>query len=260
MPENNHIVEIVVFDAAVQPLAKVDVDNSSALYKQIFDRIREWLRTGKLKEGEPLPSERELAQMFDVSRVPVREALKVLEFVGIVQQVRGKGVFVKKISANSIIDTIDFVMMNSSHTMLELFEVRQGIETQAALLAAERRTEQDLAVMASSLVDIEKQMDDEPLSADHSLDFHSAIIAASHNSALIEINQFLTEWLRYMRMKYIYPSVGNEKGRTEHRELFELIKAKDSLGAAEKMRAHLTRARDIIARAVAETESADVQH
>lgn len=247
-----------MFDDMVQPLTKISVDDSSLLYKQIFNRIREWLRSGKLKEGDPLPSERELAQMFDVSRVPVREALKVLEFVGIVQQVRGKGVFVKKISANSIIETIDFVMMNPSHTMLELFEVRVGIEIQAAFLAAERRTEKDLAIINLALEATEKQIDGESLSADPALNFHSAIIVASHNSALIEINQFLAEWLRSMRMKYIYPSGRSEKGNIEHRELYELIKAQDRTGSAEMMRAHLMRARDIIARTSAVKESSDL--
>lgn len=237
-----------MFDDAVQPLTKTSVNDSSLLYKQIFNRIREWLRSGKLKEGDPLPSERELAQMFDVSRVPVREALKVLEFVGIVQQVRGKGVFIKKISVNNIIETIDFVMMNPSHTMLELFEVRVGMEIQAAFLAAQRRTEQDLVNINLALEATEKKENGETISADPALNFHSAIIVASHNSALIEINQFLAEWLRSMRTKYIYPSGRSEKGDIEHRKLYELISAGDSSGSAEMMRAHLMRARDIIAR------------
>ena len=231
----------------VQPLEKIIANDSNALYNQIFGRIREWLRTGKLKEGDPLPSERELAQMFDVSRIPVREALKVLEFVGIVQHVRGKGVFIRKVTANNIIETIDFVMMNPAFTVQELFEVRMGIETQAAYLAAEKHTEADLAALYSAL----DHASSEPASLDPPLDFHSAIIAASHNSALIEINRFLADWLRFLRAKYMYASVGSEQGKIEHKEIFELIKAGNGNAAMASMQVHLLRARNTIAGTVA---------
>lgn len=227
----------------ILPLEKVVANDSSALYNQIFARIRDLLRTGKLKEGDPLPSERELAQMFDVSRVPVREALKVLEFVGIVQHVRGKGVFIRKVTANNIIETIDFVMMNPAYTIQELFEVRMGIETQAAYLAAEKHTDEDLAALESAL----DQASSEPVALDPPIDFHSAIIVASHNSALIEINKFLADWLRFLRAKYMYASVGSEQGKIEHREIFNYIKSGDSEAAMACMQAHLLRARNMIA-------------
>jgi len=243
-----------VFVEGVQPLNKVLNNDKNALSSQIYNRIREWLRSGKLKEGDPLPSERELAQLFDVSRVPVREALKILEFVGIVRSIRGKGVFIKKISPNDIINTIDFVMMDHTHTLLELFEVREGIETQAAYLAAERRTSEDLANIESQLNVIDQNASRNQTSVDSTLDFHSAIILASHNSALIQINHFLSEWLRFLRTNYIGSTVGSDIGRAEHRSLFELIKAKDSIGAANMMRAHLVRAKSVIAKAMQNLE------
>jgi GntR family transcriptional repressor for pyruvate dehydrogenase complex len=239
-----------LLEERIQPLNKVLNNDKNALSNQIYNRIREWLRSGKLKEGDPLPSERELAQLFDVSRVPVREALKVLEFVGIVRSIRGKGVFVKKISPNDIINTIDFVMMDHTHTLLELFEVREGIETQAAYLAAERRTIEDLKNIESQLSVIDQNASKNLSSVDSTLDFHSAIIVASHNSALIEINHFLSEWLRFLRTKYIGSTVGNDIGRAEHRSLFELIEAKDCIGAANMMRSHLIRAKSVIAQAI----------
>ena len=85
-----------------QPIDKIIDKSSNALYTQIVQQIRQWIKEGRLKEGDQLPSERELAQIFDVSRVPVREALKILEFLGAVQHIRGKGVFVKKINVNQV--------------------------------------------------------------------------------------------------------------------------------------------------------------
>ncbi|HWR31396.1 MAG TPA: winged helix-turn-helix domain-containing protein, partial [Negativicutes bacterium] len=78
----------------IQPINRDGNNETDALYMQIVERIRQWILKGQLKDGDLLPSERDLAQMFDVSRVPVREALKVLEFLGAVKHVRGKGVYV----------------------------------------------------------------------------------------------------------------------------------------------------------------------
>ena len=231
--------------AGVWPQEKISSSEGEALYILVFDRIREWLRTGRLAEGEPLPSERELAQMFGVSRVPVREALKVLEFFGIVQRVRGEGLLVRKVSANDIIESVGFVTMNPAYTIRELFEVRMGVETQAACLAARRRDTGDLEAMEAALERSSRQ----PLAVEPFQGFHSALIAASHNTALVEINGFLSDWLRHLRAKYMYSPVGGERGIADHRELFRTIEARDCPGAMACMQAHLVRAKAMIARA-----------
>ncbi len=199
-----------------------------------------------------LPSERELAEIFDVSRVPIREALKVLEFVGVVQNVHGKGVFVKKITANDIIDNIDVVMMNSNHALLDLFEVREGIEIQAVYLAAERRTDEDLATIEAALDEMGRKDDAGAGFMESTMDFHSAVIAASHNMALVDINRYLIDWLRYLRNQFMKGSRTSEQAVSDHRELFDLIKAKDSAAASQKMREHLARAKHVLEQAVRE--------
>ena len=198
---------------------------------------------GKLKEGDMLPSERELAEIFDVSRVPVREALKVLEFVGVVQNVHGKGVFVKKITADNIIGNLDFVMMNPKHTMFDLFEVRAGIEVQAAYLAAERRTDEDIAAMSEALDAIGQKEEGSGNILKPSMDFHSAVISASHNMAIVEINQFLADWLSCLRQQFINSTPSSNWGLQDHRAVFERIKAGDSQGAALAMQEHLARSK-----------------
>jgi GntR family transcriptional repressor for pyruvate dehydrogenase complex len=228
-------------ESEIRPLEKTTFRKSDVLYGQIFERIREWIRIGKLKEGDPLPSERELAEMFDVSRVPVREAIKVLEFVGVVQRVQGKGVFVKKISVGNIIENLDFTMMDPKHTLLEIFEVREGIEIQAAYLAALRRTEEDLALIESALQGTTPG--DRP-------DFHSAVIVASHNLAIFDINKFLVDWLYCLREHFLKGSATSEKGLRDHTEIYNYIKVGDGWGAARKMQEHLERAKNDIAEAM----------
>jgi len=234
---------VTVLRETTPPLDKTVQKKEAALYVQIFDRIRQWIRMGKLKEGDMLPSERELAEIFDVSRVPVREALKVLEFVGVVQNVRGKGVFVKKITVDNIIGNIDFVMMNPSHTAIDLVEVRAGIEIQAAYLAAERRGDEDLAVMSAALEATERELQGNGDGTGPVADFHSAVIVASHNAAIGEINQFLADWIGCLRQQFIKSTPSSDRGLKDHRAILERIEARDSRGAALLMQEHLARSK-----------------
>jgi GntR family transcriptional repressor for pyruvate dehydrogenase complex len=239
-----------------EPLNRATASKDDALYSQIFYRIRQWIREGKLKEGDMLPSERELAQMFDVSRVPVREALKVLEFTGVAEQVRGKGVFIKRISVNNLISNIDFVLMDSGQTLLDLFEAREGIEIQAASLAAQRWTASDMEAMEAAVAAMEKRLRTGEEILDTSMSFHTAVIAASHNKTIWEVNLYLSDWLRIARREIYRQTNLHEEGLHNHKDILEKIRLHDSDGAAAKMKEHLLRSKRFIEEAIKSAERA----
>jgi GntR family transcriptional regulator, transcriptional repressor for pyruvate dehydrogenase complex len=238
--------------ALAQPLDRMAVKKTDALYGQIFSRIRQWIREGQLQEGDPLPSERELAEEFGVSRVPVREAMKILEFLGAIQRIPGRGVFVKKIGVSNIVDSIDFMMLDTNHTLLDLFEAREGIEIQAAFLAAQRRTEVDLADLETAIQEMERKFRRGEDFAEASMSFHSAVLVASHNLAIVQINRFLADWLRYLRRQYLKGARTSEAGLHDHRAIAETIRLRDSAGASRAMQEHLARAKKVITDAVGE--------
>lgn len=218
------------------PINRDEIKESDALYVQIVERIRQWILTGHLKDGDVLPSERELAKMFDVSRVPVREALKVLEFLGAVQHIRGKGVYVKKIGLQQVLRNIDFLMVNPTQLLAELYETRQGLECQAALLAAERRTAQDLLLMEGAIMEMEKII---VLGGDvgaASIHFHTALIQASHNELLMRINEMLRDLLEFSRSRSLQKSSRYEGVLKDHRFILEKIRQRDGEGAAQALR------------------------
>ncbi|MFA6366400.1 MAG: FadR/GntR family transcriptional regulator [Candidatus Hydrogenedentales bacterium] len=235
----------------IEPLDRSTSSGGSMLYTQIFHQIRQWIREGKLKEGDMLPSERDLAQLFDVSRVPVREALKILEFTGVAEQVRGKGLFIKKISINNLISNIDFVLMDSAHTLLDLFEAREGIEIQAASLAAQRWNEGDMAIMEEAIASMERKLRTGEEILDTSMSFHTAVIAASHNKAMWEINLYISDWLHIAREAIYKQTTLHEEGLRDHQEILDRIRHHDSEGAAQKMKNHLIRSKKVIEEAVA---------
>ncbi len=224
--------------------------SSDNLYMQIVEDIRNAIRKGQLQEGHLLPSERELAQFYDVSRVPVREALKVLEFLGVVRHIRGKGVFVKKIRMQHVLDHFDFMIMDPVHGLLDLFEAREAIELQAVRLAAQRRTAADMEAMEAAIVEMQlnialgKEVDAA------SIKFHTAIVDATHNQVMQKINEYLSDMLSVSRQYSLKDRVRHEVALSFHRRIQEKIVARDVDGAAEAMREHLEQARQVILKQV----------
>ncbi|MDF2874654.1 MAG: GntR domain protein [Sporomusa sp.] len=224
--------------------------SSDNLYMQIVEDIRNAIRKGQLQDGHLLPSERELAQFYDVSRVPVREALKVLEFLGVVRHIRGKGVFVKKIRMQQVLDHFDFMIMDPVHGLLDLFEAREAIELQAVRLAAQRRSAADMEAMEAAIVEMQlnialgKEVDAA------SIKFHTAIVDATHNQVIQKINEYLSDMLSVSRQYSLKDRIRHEVALGYHRRIQEKIVAQDVDGAVEAMREHLEQARQVILKQV----------
>ncbi len=231
---------------SVEPLEKATDKSSETLHKQIVQRIRNWIHEGRLKVGDPLPSERELAQIFDVSRVPVREALKTLDFMGALEHVRGKGVFIRKIDMNQVLSNIDFLMADPVHTLLDLFEAREAIELQATRLAAERRTEEDLSAMRSVINEMEQNIHLGKDVYEESMKFHSAVMVAAHNSVFLMINEFLAAILAYSRKQSLQNPGRHELALDYHKKIMHKIIAQDADGAVAVMSKHLQDAKNVI--------------
>ena len=228
------------------PVNRGEQQGVDALYLQIVEHIRQLILKGQLKDGDLLPSERDLAQMFDVSRVPVREALKVLEFLGAVKHIRGKGVYVKKIGIGPFLNSIDFLVTDPSDLLTDLYEVRQGLECEAAVLAAERRTENDLFVIESEIMEMEKVMVLGGDVGEASVKFHTAVISSSHNAMLMRINEMLVELLRFSRSRSLQQRSRHENVFRDHRLILEKIRQRDGEGAAKALREHLETAKQFV--------------
>jgi GntR family transcriptional repressor for pyruvate dehydrogenase complex len=231
-----------------QSLERVIDKSSDALYVQIVGCIRKGILEGHLKEGDMLPSEREMAQIFDVSRVPVREALKILEFLGAVQHVRGKGVFVKKIKMSHVLDNIKFIMPDPVHTLIDLFEAREAIEAQAVRLAAQRRTDEDIDAIETAIIEMEQNMIMGKEVCMASIKFHSAIIAAAHNEVMAKIDEFLSDLLIFSRQQSLKDRDRHEIALGYHKQILQKIKEQDAEGAAAAMKEHLLVAKEVIAK------------
>jgi len=237
------LIEAVDANLAI-PIDQLQLLNKSnkaaeALYAQIVARIRLWVRDGNLKEGDCLPSERQLADVFDVSRVPVREALKTLEFLGVVEHVRGKGVIVKRVTINHILSHVEFLLVDPLATLQDLFEVREAIEVQAAGFAALRRTKEDLEAMDNALVETELHILRNRDINSASLRFHTALITAAHNNISLKVNESLFEILRYSRQATLKNRKQRMASLRAHRHILDAVRDQNAEAAKAAMLDHL---------------------
>jgi GntR family transcriptional regulator, transcriptional repressor for pyruvate dehydrogenase complex len=231
-----------------QPLNKVSTQQGDgSLYHQVIDNIRKLVLNGKLKVGEKLPSERDLAEMYGVSRVPVREALKTLEFLGIVQTVRGDGVYIQNIQTKDLLENVEFAILDDENDMLaELFEARIAIEVKAAQLAALRRNDEELGEMLEALLDMERDLMLKRDASISSYKFHLAIIKASHNRVLYRIHDNLSDMLKLSRQKSLRVKGHSEVALGFHKQILNEIRDKNPEAAGVLMAEHLNKARLVI--------------
>ena len=168
--------------------------STTTLYKQIADIWRGRIIAGDFKPGDVLPSEREIASELQVSRIPVREAMKSLECLGVVNQVRGKGVIVQTADLANILRVVGPLVTNITPKFLDnLFEFRLLIEPYAAEQAAKFATDEELKELKETLDRNRKAVEAGERSEEESFAFHVQIMKASHNDVISVVSIFLGE-------------------------------------------------------------------
>lgn len=157
------------------------------LYNQVVEQIRQLIREGVLAPGDQLLPERELAERLGVSRTSVRQGLAILEGMGVVEINPRDGAYVRQPSLEGTVESLTQVLYQEREQVSHLFEVRQIIETQAARLAAERRTEADLQRLRRLNQRFAAGLQQGDLAFEANRAFHLGIVETAKNPLLSEI-------------------------------------------------------------------------
>ena len=207
----------------------------------IVDRIKAAIFAGQMRPGDRLPTERELSEQFGVSRATVRDAIRILESGGLIRVQVGAhgGPFVAEPSVHTIAESLNNHLQVQGVSLRELAELRLAIETEAAALAAERATPEDLAALAA-LLRAAEQPETSTRSATTSTDFHLMVARAAHNGALLAVLSAVRVLLQdaLKRMHERLPDMA-EVALGKHRELYQALARHDAEAARHLMRQHL---------------------
>lgn len=213
------------------------------VYMEIVEQIRDLIKTGRLKPGDKLPSERILANKLGVSRPPLREAMSALEILGIIESRGGKGNFIKNIfNPDSCVQQLK--KLEKEESPFELLEARKAVETEIADLAAKKATPEDIEEIEEALDGMRNSLGDTSRVMEFDRQFHLAIARAAHNSILFQMVNYLVEglkeslWVNIKRKSWALPGHA-QKYLEEHTELVKAIKEGEKKAARRTMYRHL---------------------
>jgi GntR family transcriptional repressor for pyruvate dehydrogenase complex len=214
------------------------------LYEHIVEQIESQILSGKLRNGDQLPNERELAQKFGVSRTAVREAVQTLREKGLVSSHQGRGTFITDNTARSMRHSLGFAMkIGAANGETDLTQVREILEPEIAALAAKRANADDIAAMRQAILAMDTALDDADAFIEADLAFHLALARATHNALVPTLLDPIVDLLRENR-KRIFQSTGAPKrGQLYHRRIIAAIAQRDSDAARQAMQSHLKQVR-----------------
>ena len=214
---------------------------STRVSEDAVAQITKLIRTRKLRPGDRLPAERKLVESLRVSRTSVREALRSLEGMGLIEVKAGVGAFVKHPVSRIVSDILPHPLLLAGNTLDKLFALREIVETGAAALAASMATAEDIAKIQNAVDEMEysykKQDVDGMVKAD--VELHRAILLATGNDILVTLVDNISELLSEMRHASLSISEGVEETIAGHRAILDALERKDSEDAKEAMRKHL---------------------
>jgi GntR family transcriptional repressor for pyruvate dehydrogenase complex len=210
---------------------------------QVFEQLRELIFRGELKPGEQILPERELSVALNVSRTSVRDAIRKLVIMGFLDQKQGQGTFVR--SPEEVENNpLAMAMETQDATLIDLLEVRMGLECYAASVAAQRADEKDIRFLRRSLENMRKEVENGQLGNEADVSFHMAITYATKNPLQVYIMKYFFDYLFIgikENLRYLYEKPGNiESILTQHARIFNAINTKNSPEAFEAMREHIS--------------------
>jgi GntR family transcriptional repressor for pyruvate dehydrogenase complex len=212
------------------------------LYEQVVEEIRSQILSGHFQTGDQLPSERELAQQFGVSRTAIREAVKTLREKGLVEVRLGRGTYVINNTSHAAKRSLNLAMqLKPTSSWVDLVEARMILEPDIAALAAERATPEQIALLQAAVdaLSASRGNVDEWASAD--TEFHNILAQASQNVVMPILLNSVIELLNDQRRSLLFLDGRLDITRAEHQRIADAVTAHQPEAAREAMRAHLER-------------------
>nr|WP_037294721.1 FadR/GntR family transcriptional regulator [Saccharomonospora azurea] len=215
---------------ALRPMAR------PRLYEQVIERLREYVAHERLRAGDRLPAERDLAQRLGVSRASVKQAIVVLEVQGLVETRHGGGSYL-------LHDTLDVEpveqLVARRQRLPDVLDAREAIETKLAELAAARRTAEDLDALEAALHHMRAEIDAGGHGTEGDRRFHAAVTAAARSTLLAEFMRSISEQIAESRAESLRQPGRPHRSLRQHQAIFDAISLGDPARAVTAMRRHV---------------------
>jgi GntR family transcriptional regulator, transcriptional repressor for pyruvate dehydrogenase complex len=219
--------------------AEFEAVRRTKVYEHVAQQLQRMIVDGLFQPGEKLPPERELAEMLQVSRGSLRDAIRTLELMGLVEPRQGEGTVVVDPTAKSLINPLATVLLRQRELVSDLLEFRRMIEPTLAARASVNASEEEIAAMQEILRRQKEKMDRGELAIDEDSEFHYAIAQAARNSVVLKVLDAFMDLLRESRERSLQADGRLQKSFTGHRQILTAIRRRDRAAAEQAMRRHI---------------------
>jgi GntR family transcriptional repressor for pyruvate dehydrogenase complex len=219
--------------ALLQPIRK------ARLAEEIADRIRRLMLDGTLPADRPLPGERQLAARFRVSRGSVRDALRVLETIGLLETRHGQGTFPRELDVERLVVPLASVLSYRRDLRDELLDVRRMFEPAVARVAAARISDADIAVLERLLELQRRKLKTGASAIVEDTEFHAALARATQNSVVVRIMETLNDLLIESRKQTLKQKGRPARSLEGHEAVVDALRRRDPDAAADAMNRHI---------------------
>ncbi len=209
------------------------------VYAEVAAQIHRLIAEGRLKPGDKLPPERELAEIFGVSRSSVRDAIRVLEMQGLVEPRHGDGTVVREIPIDRLVRPLADAVSAGKDQLADLFDMRKMLEPPLARAAAFRATDEDVRALEQIVAHQTQRLRAGELALEDDNEFHYRIAVAAKNQVVLRTMDTLMDLLRDGRTRSLQGPGRSEKSLEGHRRILDAIKRRDPEAAAQQMRRHI---------------------
>jgi GntR family transcriptional repressor for pyruvate dehydrogenase complex len=224
---------------------------NSQLTMRVVNHIRTMIENGALHQGDRLPPERELATRLHISRSSLRAGIGFLAAMGVLKSRHGAGTFVADGPPAFNASSLNVMAALHGFNIDQMFEARIALERSLVGMAAERATDEQLAILAEEVAEMYAALGDPQEYLIHDVRFHRTIAAASGNPILAALMETVTAALYERRRIDVAGSRDMKDSADHHREIYKAIRSGNAKGARDSMENHLQSAR---ASQIAETE------
>jgi GntR family transcriptional repressor for pyruvate dehydrogenase complex len=201
----------------------------------IIEKMKELILNRKLGPGDRLPSERELALEFGVSRASIREAIKALTALGLLETRIGDGTYVRPNLGESVLEPLSWAVLLAEGVGPDLAETREVIEPHIAGLAAERATVSEKKKLLTTLDAMREAVGKPTPFAQADLEFHLALAKGAHNQILLEVMNGLQRLLFGLITSHVIEIEDQKRCLRKHVDVYEAVVAGDAAKAREAM-------------------------
>lgn len=232
------IQELMLTDKRNTPAHHLDPINRTTIVDEIVERLMALIINEGLKPGDQLVPERELMARLEVGRSSLREAIKTLCALGILEIKRGTGTFVGYGDTSILTKPLSWGLFLNQSSIQQVIEARSVIEVALAGWAAQRATEEEIATIGRLLAQLEATQHEMASYIESDLAFHLAIARAAHNDMLANVLTMFQHVLRVWMETTYKEAKGSTDSMILHREIYAAIQARDEAAASAAMADH----------------------